>query len=92
ERQQRFSERNDFDFPLLSDPDRAIARRFGVKRPGPLFNRRATVVIDGDGRLLAEISSETNMQKHADEALAVLRSRAGRPSPGDPAPGDPAPR
>ncbi|MGH8991080.1 MAG: peroxiredoxin, partial [Acidimicrobiia bacterium] len=42
ERQQRFSERNDFDFPLLSDPDRAIARRFGVKRPGPLFNRRAT--------------------------------------------------
>lgn len=81
ERQQRFSERNAFDFPLLSDPDRTVARRFGVKRPGPLFNRRATFVIGGDGRLLAEISSETNMQKHADEALAVLRSRAGDPAP-----------
>ena len=79
ERQQRFSERNGFDFPLLSDPDRTIAKRFGVKRPGPLFNRRATFVIDADGRLLAEISSETNVHKHADEALAVLRARAGGP-------------
>lgn len=78
ERQQRFSERNGFDFPLLSDPDRTIAKRFGVKRPGPLFNRRATFVIDADGRLLAEISSETNMNKHADQALAVLRDRSGQ--------------
>ena len=77
ERQQRFTERHGFDFPLLSDADRSVARRYGVKRPGPLFNRRATFVIGGDGRLLAEISSELNMQKHADEALAVLRDQAG---------------
>jgi peroxiredoxin Q/BCP len=44
-----------------------------VKRPGPLFNRRTTFVIGGDGRLLAEIRSEIDMAKHADEALAVLR-------------------
>lgn len=81
ERQQRFSAHNDFDFPLLSDPDRSVARSFGVKRPGPLFNRRATFVIDREGRLLAEISSETNMNKHADEALAVLRARSGGQTP-----------
>ncbi len=89
DRQQRFTERHGFDFPLLSDADRSVAHRYGVKRPGPLFNRRATFVIGGDGRLLAEISSELDMQKHADEALAVLRDRAAA---GDqtPAPDTPA--
>jgi peroxiredoxin Q/BCP len=72
ERQRQFAEKNGFEFPLLSDPDRAVARQWGVKRPGPLFNRRATFVISADGRLLAEIRSEVDMAKHADEALAVL--------------------
>src|SRR5882762_5239479 len=71
ERQRQFSEKHGFDLPLLSDSDRAVARQFGVKRPGPLFNRRATFVIGADGRLLAEISSEIDMSKHADEALVV---------------------
>jgi peroxiredoxin Q/BCP len=72
ERQRQFAEKNGFEFPLLSDADRAVARQYGVKRPGPLFNRRATFVIGADGRLLAEIRSEVDMAKHADEALAVL--------------------
>jgi thioredoxin-dependent peroxiredoxin len=74
DRQRQFSEKHGFDFPLLSDPDRAVARRYGVKRPGPLLNRRATFVIGSDGRLLAQISSEVDMARHADEALTVLRS------------------
>ena len=76
DRQRKFSEKHGFDYPLLSDPDKAIAREFGVKRPGPLMNKRATFVIDTDRRVLAVIKSETNMDKHADEALAVLRARA----------------
>jgi peroxiredoxin Q/BCP len=73
DRQRQFSEKHGLDFPLLSDADRAVARQFGVKRPGPLFNRRATFVIGTDSRLLAAIHSEIDMAKHADEALAVLR-------------------
>lgn len=72
DRQRQFSEKHGFDFPLLSDPERAVARMYGVKRPGPLFNRRATFVIGGDGLLLAQVNSEVDMAKHADEALAVL--------------------
>ena len=72
QRQRQFAEKNGFEFPLLSDPDRAVARRYGVKRPGPLFNRRATFVIAADGRLVAEIRSEVDMAKHADQALALL--------------------
>ena len=75
DRQRRFSEKHAFDYPLLSDPDKAVAREFGVKRPGPLMNKRATFVIDTDRRVLAVIRSETNMDKHADEALEALRAR-----------------
>ena len=42
---------------------------------GLLPNRRRTYVIDTDRRLLGQISSETNMETHADEALSILRSR-----------------
>ncbi len=75
DRQRDFDEINSLGFPLLSDPDRAVAQQFGVKRPGPLPTRRATFVIDTDRRVLAAITSETGMHTHADEALAVLRRR-----------------
>ncbi len=50
----------------------------GVRReaPGPIFNKRATFVIGTDRRILAAISSEANMNVHADQALATLRDAA----------------
>lgn len=75
DRQKKFSDKHAFDFPLLSDPDKVVAKHMGAKRPGPIMNKRVTFVIDTDRRVLAVISSETNMDKHADEALAVLRAR-----------------
>ena len=75
DRQARFDERNTLGFPLLSDPSRAVAAEFGVKRPLALMNKRSTFVIDTDSRILAVISSELNFDVHADEALAVLRAR-----------------
>ena len=75
DRQRAFDAKNDLGFPLLSDPDREIARQFGVKRFGPLPSKRATFVIDRDGTLLDVISSELNMNAHADQALKVLRRR-----------------
>jgi thioredoxin-dependent peroxiredoxin len=87
ERQAAFDEKHSLGFPLLSDPGRGLARLFGVKRPGPIFNKRATFVIDTDRRVLAVIGSELNMNVHADRAIEVLRARgaerelAGTPQP-----------
>jgi thioredoxin-dependent peroxiredoxin len=78
ERQKKFSEKHTFDFPLLSDPDRSIARQYGAKRAGPLVNKRVTFVIDTDQRVLAVIKSETNMDQHADVALAALSQRGAK--------------
>jgi peroxiredoxin Q/BCP len=76
DRQAKFDDTHGLGYPLLSDPDRKVAVQFGVKRMGPIFNKRATFVIDTDRRVLAAISSEMNMEVHADEALDVLRARA----------------
>ncbi|MEY2566420.1 MAG: thioredoxin-dependent peroxiredoxin [Actinomycetota bacterium] len=81
ERQAKFADKHSFDFPLVSDTDRAVARAYGVKRPGPLMNARATFVIGEDGKVLEVIKSEINMDSHADKAVAVLADRkagAGR--------------
>ena len=72
DRQKAFDKKNGLGFPLLSDPDRKIAKQFGVRRFGPLPSRRATFVIDTDRRLLGEITSEFDMNTHADEALELL--------------------
>ena len=75
DRQKAFDEKNALGFPLLSDPDRSIAKQFGVKRMGPLPSKRTTFVIDTDRTLLAVINSELDMHGHADRALAALRER-----------------
>jgi peroxiredoxin Q/BCP len=72
EKQAEFDEKHDLGYPLLSDADKVVARAYGVKRMGPLMNKRMTFVIGTDGRLVAVISSETNMDVHADKALAAL--------------------
>jgi thioredoxin-dependent peroxiredoxin len=78
DKQRQFSDKHDFDYPLLSDPDRTVATSMGVGRMlrilGP--NRRTTFVIDTDRTILARLESQTNMQAHADGALQVLRQRA----------------
>lgn len=73
ERQATFDSKHSLGYPLLSDPDKAIARQFGVKRLGPIFNKRSTFVIGPDHTIVAEISSETNMDVHADQALAAVK-------------------
>lgn len=73
--QARFAEEHAFDYPLIADPDGAVSKAFGAKRPGPLWSKRQTFVVGEDLTLLLTVSSETDMQTHADEALALLTAR-----------------
>lgn len=77
DKQAAFDQKNSLGYPLLSDTSKTVADQFGVKRSLLPMNKRATFVIDTDRRILAAISSETNMDVHADDALRVLRERAG---------------
>jgi thioredoxin-dependent peroxiredoxin len=77
EKQKQFSDKHGFDYPLLSDTEGTVARQFGVKRSISLLKtKRSTFVIDTDRRVIGVISSEVNMNTHADKALEILRTRA----------------
>ncbi|GAA4863946.1 peroxiredoxin [Saccharopolyspora rosea] len=75
-KQYRFAEANSVPFPLLSDFDGVVARRFGVKRRfGPIPVKRHTFVVDTDSSVLTVVRDEFRMTAHADTALRVLRDR-----------------
>jgi peroxiredoxin Q/BCP len=80
DKQKQFADKHSFDYPLLADTDGKVAEAFGVRR-GLLGKfipvKRATFVIDTDRTILTVVSSETNMNKHADAALSALAGRAG---------------
>jgi peroxiredoxin Q/BCP len=63
-KQKEFSDKHAFDYPLLSDPDGAVATQFGVRRKFTKLSptKRATFVIGSD------------LKVHADRALEALRA------------------
>ncbi len=78
EKQKQFSDKHSFDYPLLSDPDGAVATQFGVRRGFAKLSptKRATFVIGPDLRVIEVIQSEVRMNVHADRALEALKANA----------------
>jgi peroxiredoxin Q/BCP len=78
EKQKRFSDKHSFDYPLLSDPDGAVATQFGVRRRFTMLSptKRSTFVIGPDLRVIDVIQSEMRFSHHADRALEVLKEHS----------------
>ena len=74
---QKFSAKHGLPFPLLSDPDAAVAARYGVWKEKRMYGRtfmgveRTTVVIDKDGTV-RRIFPKVRVDGHADAVLAAL--------------------
>lgn len=73
---EKFKSHHRLPFTLLSDPDGAVARAWGVKGmlglPG-----RVTYVFDKAGVLRHRFDSMIRFGKHVDEALSVVKQLAG---------------
>jgi peroxiredoxin Q/BCP len=52
ETNRKFAESLELDYPILSDPDRQVAREYGVLRAMGLFAARHTFYIGEDGKTL----------------------------------------
>ena len=61
---QRFKERFDLPFELLSDPNRALIKAFGVAGPFGLGVRRATFLISSDGVIEACHVADFDVASH----------------------------
>lgn len=81
-KQKQFSDKYDFDYPVLSDETGEISERFGISSSiNPLKSNRKTFVIGTDSTVLTEIETLVSMNAHADKALEFLNNM-GRDSVG----------
>jgi peroxiredoxin Q/BCP len=61
-------------FTLLSDQDGRVRRLYGATKGFGLLPGRYTLVIDIGGIVRHVFTSETNMGKHVEEAVRILRN------------------
>ncbi|MNP69154.1 putative peroxiredoxin bcp [compost metagenome] len=75
----RFKEKQNLPFPLLSDEDHEVCRMFGVWQFKKLYGReyegivRSTFLIDENGTLVKEWRG-VRVKGHADQVLEAVRS------------------
>ena len=74
---QRFAQKYNLQFPLLSDVDAAVCRQYGTYKEKNLYGRsfwgveRTTFVIDREGKV-ENVFRRVKVEGHADEVLATL--------------------
>jgi thioredoxin-dependent peroxiredoxin len=71
---QRFVEKHDLPFVLLSDEGGEVRRLYGVRNTFGLFPGRVTYVIDQEGVVRQVFSSQLQAARHVEEALEALGS------------------
>src|SRR5882757_1452366 len=74
--QQKFASARSLGYPLLSDEGGAVAKELGVWRKLlPIHTKRVTFVIGEDRKVVEVIRGEIQFDRHADEALRILKER-----------------
>jgi thioredoxin-dependent peroxiredoxin len=76
---QDFCTKEGLPFPLLADPDQAMARAFGVKATLG-FYQRITFVLDSDG-VVRRVFDPVHPAGHAQEVLASVKGLVGAAPP-----------
>lgn len=71
-----FRERYGLPFPLVADPERTLARRFGVLDPQWGWARRFTFIINPEGELVASIDV-VDIDAHSAQVLELLEKAQG---------------
>jgi thioredoxin-dependent peroxiredoxin len=78
ESHQKFKRKFELQFPLLADPDHAVAEKYGAWGEKSMYGRkyfgikRMTFVIDEEGRI-ATVFEKVKPKGHAKEVLEALR-------------------
>ena len=74
---QRFQQKYNLNFPLLSDKDAAVSRKYGTYKEKSLYGRnfwgieRTTFVIDREGKV-EHVFRRVKVEGHAEEVMATL--------------------
>jgi peroxiredoxin Q/BCP len=71
ETNKKFAESLELDFPILSDPEKKVARAYGVVTPERQVAHRWTFYIGPDGKILS-VDREVQVKTAAQEIAATL--------------------
>ena len=75
----KFAEKHALPFPLIADPDHAIAEAYGAWREKVNYGKRymgiqrSTFVIDKSGKI-AKIWASVKVDQHAEKVLAIVKA------------------
>ena len=73
--QQRFIDKFDLTFPMLSDTGKSIIDAYGAREVLGVTAKRKTYLIGPDGRI-AHVWPKVKVEGHADDVVAVIRKAA----------------
>lgn len=80
DRQCDFAKSLSIEFPLISDPEGEIARKYGARRRLVSLDRRITYIVDPEGRIAASFHHELAIKRHEQEVREFFTEKLG-PSP-----------
>jgi peroxiredoxin Q/BCP len=69
---EKFAKSLDLDYPILSDPDKSVAKEYGVLNPERGFANRWTFYIDKEG-VIKEIDKKVNAPQAGPDIAAKLK-------------------
>ena len=76
---EKFRDKYKLSFPLLSDPDKGVAKKFGAYGEKTLYGKkvvgmiRSTFIIDGDG-IVRKVFPKVRVDGHAEKVLEALQT------------------
>jgi len=73
ESHRRFAEKHRLPFRIISDPDSALRKLFGVPRAWGIFPGRVTYVIDKEGIVRLVYNATLAAEPHVRKALEAIR-------------------
>jgi peroxiredoxin Q/BCP len=76
EEHRRFREQYNLPFPLLSDPDKRVIKRYDTDGPFGLGVRRTTYLIDRAGKITDILRADFNIARHQQFAERAIQNQA----------------
>lgn len=67
---KEFAKQLDLNFPLLSDTDKAVAKKYGILMRG-IFSRRVTIYVDKEGKI-AHIEKKVSVSEAGKQLIEQL--------------------
>jgi peroxiredoxin Q/BCP len=80
EKHASFAEHHKLPFTLLSDPGGKVRKSYGVPSVLGVIPGRVTYVIDQSGTVRSAFNSMTNIGKHVNDALEVVKGLQPKPT------------